>query len=285
MPKNQLCIPLLVVGLFCSTAYAQPHGKVIYESNINNTSQLFIINSDRSGKRQITNGNKDHDLPSVFRDRVVYRQIDTTNNQIASILISSINGGPVKTLIAHNKVCYPKWQPGGQWIAYENYIDSVAEIWVMDTNGHNNHRLVANGLNPCWSHNGKKVYFRRDYVIMVLDLETGKTERSTDQNPDQDMAKFPSLSPGGTYLAYTGYHKYKPGKFYVAVQELGKGKSKIIFEQCEMPAWTNDPNYLVCSYLAKGTGWQIALINVQTKKMTFLTSDNNGNTEPVWVGK
>ncbi|MCC6722418.1 MAG: PD40 domain-containing protein [Bacteroidia bacterium] len=66
-------------------------------------------------------------------------------------------------------VIQAKWSPDGKWIVFasDEGKDSKGgnnyDIWIMKSDGTNKTQLTTNGSwddNPCWSNNGKSIYFR-----------------------------------------------------------------------------------------------------------------------------
>jgi hypothetical protein len=55
----------------------------------------------------------------------------------------------------------PAWQPGGSLIAYSRAIGTAFEIWAVTTDGSSRRRLVANAIDPAWSHDGARLAFTR----------------------------------------------------------------------------------------------------------------------------
>jgi Tol biopolymer transport system component len=269
-------------------AYGQvPKGKIIFVSGQQGASNLYSINSDGAGERQITFSDKQNDLPSVFHNRIVYRQTTEKSNGIAGIMVTGINGGPVKTLIGyeeHKVVCYPKWKPDGALIAYEYYPgNNSQEIWVMDSNGNNKHKFIADARHPCWSYDNKKIFFTRNYEIYSMDLETGKQTQLTHMGSEHIPVKFPAISPGGEQLAFVAYYEKYPA---VLVVDLKGNENRKTIKNCgDTPCWTNDPKYILCECIANNKSWQIAMVNVETGEKTFITHNNTDNYFPVWVSE
>ncbi len=263
-----------------------PKGRIIFSSRVNDTSrtELYAINSDGPGERIITTlNNKDKDIPSVFHNRIVYRQAEDKKSQRASLLITGTNGGQPKPLIENKLVCNPKWSHDGKLIAYENYPGKNAnDIWVIDSNGKNNHELITDARHPCWSYDNQTMLFTRDYNIWARDLNKG-TEQKLSNHSKDTVARFPALAPDGKRYAYQAQFGSKFGIFIV---DFKNSKIQNFIDHCDDMCWTDNPKYIVCSCLKTETkNWKITMINIETGEKTYITNKRNSNYMPTWVSE
>jgi Tol biopolymer transport system component len=262
-----------------------PKGRIVFSARLNDggDTELYAINSDGSGERQITYpNNKGKDLPSGFHNRIVYRQVEDKKSQRASILITGIDGGLSQPIIENKGVCYPRWSHDGKLIAYENYPGNNAqEIWVIDSNGNNNHKLISNARHPCWSYDSETMLFTRDYQVWALDLKKGTEQKLT--NPTRDtVALFPALSPDGKLFAYEGQFGNNSGIF---IADLKTRKIQKFIPRCgDIFFWTDDPEYIACSCLPEHSkAFQIIMVNVMTGAKIPITHNGRDNYMPCWV--
>ena len=279
--------PLPILCLVCFSTFGQlPNGKIIFAASLENENkhwQLFVINSDGSSEQQLTHSNESVDLPSVFQNSIVYRQVDS-NNVTAGFLASGMNGGIARLLTSDKNVCYPKWEPGGRRIAYEYYSDNSCGIWVMDNNGDHKHLLIPDARHPAWSGDGQKMAFTRNYEIYIMDFKTGTQTQVTHLTSKDIAAKFPALSTDGNKIAFVAYYGEHPRKIGTYIIDLRNKEKQKIIEGCSMPCWTSSPKYIVCTCSRKkGESQQIAMVNVETGEKTFITNNKRMNDFPVWI--
>lgn len=250
-----------------------PKGMVVFAST-----QLYSVKGNGTGERRITTSGN-NDLPSVYHNRVVYRQ---TGPKGTSFLITGINGGQPKTLTENKGGCYPRWSRDGKLVAYEYSEDSVCGIWVVDTNGKNKHKLVSDAQHPFWCDDNKTMLFTRGYEIWSLDLVKGSERKLTNLKSKGLHAKWPALSPDGSHVAFLGFDSTRQGIF---VANLRDEKDLKFFDKCDdPPCWTNDPKFFVCSALSKEKKhWEIVMVNMETGEKVFITKNNRDNYMPVWI--
>jgi Tol biopolymer transport system component len=273
----------IALCLLCHSVFAQPpKGKVIFASKIADGDfyQLYSINSDGTGEYQLTFANKDADLPSVYKDMIVYRQTEDSKSGACDFMAIGTNGGSSHSLFADGAACYPRWKPDGTLIAFESFTkDSKQEIWVIDSNGNNKRRLIKNAWHPCWSRDNKKIAFTRDYEIWTMDLKSKAQQQLTHVKQEGILVKWPALSPDGKQLACVAFYNGKAALFII---DLLRGGDPKIIENCSGASWTNDPNYLVCSYNTKYQPSQIILLNTRTGEKTYVTNNDHPNYFPAW---
>ena|GEM_PF-6663618 len=256
-----------------------PKGQIIFSSRQNDTAfnELYVINSDGTHEKKITSVNSKYkDLPSVFRNQIVYRQYEDRQFQTASLYITNIDGHNPKAIIENKIVCYPRWKHDGSLIAYEFYSgDNPQEIWVVDSCGKNNHKLISNALHPCWSYDNKFMLFTRDNEIWMLGLKKGSEQRLTKKQ--DTVARFPAISPDGRLFAY--YAEFA-GKMGIIIADLKNNKVKKFIPNCgDVFFWTDDPKYII-------TGCEpteLYLLDVTTGAKIPVTTNNRRNFFPCWA--
>ncbi|MBI3647744.1 MAG: TolB family protein [Actinobacteria bacterium] len=131
-----------------------------------------------------------------------------TTGPSAKIMRVDLATGNVKVLLSNfHANLTPAVNPVDGRIAFSSNISGNKEIWVMDGNGANLHRLTSDSAwdtNPAWSPDGRKIAYESnrsgDFEIYRMTVATGDTARVVTL-PASHEGK-PTWQPGGNLLAF-----------------------------------------------------------------------------------
>jgi Tol biopolymer transport system component len=150
-----------------------PDGKIVYEGN---DGDIWIINRDGGGQRQLTNNSLSDVLPHVSLDG---RYIFFTSNRSGSTHVWRMNvDGSNQIQLTKREGGYPAFvTPDGKWVYFESGLHQT--LWRVSTED-GDETEVSNGKvsNPAFSPDGKFVaYFFRAasdnrLKIGVMSVET-----------------------------------------------------------------------------------------------------------------
>ena len=182
--------------------------------------ELFTMNADGSGVRQITFNEVDDDDPAWSPDgrRLVFqRDFDPLGGRTTSTTTSSrckVSGADERNLT--NNPAFdvePNWSPNGRRIAFTSVpdggTDDEAEIYTMNIDGSRLRRVTDNDTfdgQANWSPNGRKLSFQ-SYREGQLSIYTMRNDGSDQKRLTYDVpdAFGSAWSPNGRIIAHSSF--------------------------------------------------------------------------------
>jgi len=186
---------------------------------------------------------------------------------------------------------WPTWSPDGRRMVYVAEHEGNSDLYVMDSNGQNRHRLTGDPggeHQPNWSPDGRQIVFmgRQErggklYVISWDDAgEIGTPQQIT--RDDYDNA-VPIWSPDGTYIAYVSVRE---GRYEIYITEAAhptraKRFSANSWDAYTM-AWSPDGTQLALNTNARGNSEIIVLDIATGASPRNLTNHQGDDDGPAW---
>lgn len=170
-----------------------PH-KILFEAYNENNWDLFVMNADGTGKRNLTQTPDVHEMyPQASRDG--------------------------------SKICFLVDVPKDG--------DTIRSVWYMNADGTGRKLVAEKARQPCWSPDGTKIAFLKqefsrfqikDFAskgVFIYDLKTGKTT----EHPNKDLFHLYTLnwSPDGKWFVSTIHAGMGFGHAILAFEADGKG--------------------------------------------------------------
>jgi Tol biopolymer transport system component len=249
-----------------------PNGsKIVFSSWMDGNINLYIVNSDGTGEKQLTSVGVDvwAALPSWSPDgsKIAFASYRTGQAQI--YIMNS--DGSNQTLLTNAKepydnetlsFTYSAWSPDGSeilsdngWGYSGNGIEDAGGIYVFSANNGNYTQLTHNAddHNEVWSSDGSKiVFFRMDsnsnndggYICVMNSDGSGVTRLTEGTNP--------TWSPDGSKIAFTS-NKSGNGLQLYTINPDGSVETNVMISLDNAgvnltPSWSPDGKKLVFEY-------------------------------------
>jgi Tol biopolymer transport system component len=192
-------------------------------SNPTGDAEIFRMNPNGTGLRQLTFNTAEEDFPVLSPDgtRIAYRsngiQDSNPEGDYEVYVMNASDGSGQKNLTDNQYVDEPpRFSPDGQKIVYA----SAGEVYVMNaSDGSGKTNLSQNGPNvsdysPRFSPDGRQVVYTSigdseynpegDYEVYVVNAD-GSNQKNLTNTDWPIMDRSPAFSPDGQKIVYTSY--------------------------------------------------------------------------------
>lgn len=275
----------LSLGLLCSVS-AKPltTEKILFSSDRDGNSEIYMMNPDGSQQVKLTNHRADDLRPtcSPTGENILFI---SERSGMHDLYIMGADGKNVRPVFRTAGVYrgQPTWSPDGKKIAYDQRASNAGRtaVYTAKVDGTLVNRVVKiqEGEAPTWSSDGTEIaYVVREEIrwasrqIRFINLKTRQQETLL---PDEFPRMFqPTWSPVGNKIAFVWHRPEHRQQSIFIVNRDGSCLQQIIEVGANTPAWSPSGDQLVYSQVV-GNKSQIFKINLVTRRTTQLT--HNGN--------
>lgn len=254
------------------------------------TNEIYIVTETGSDRLQLTDSPHRNLGPAWSPDgsQIAFYTHEQSNDMNWLLYIMDSDGSNRQQLtfgdnIRHHQVA---WSPDGSQLAFTQDDGNSFEIWLMNPDGTNQHRIEnVNGAGPCWSHNGSKIYYNSMFPngwgddIMVMDSDGANQINIT----NDDFRNWePDLSPDGSQLAFISS---RDGNEEIYIMDSdGPNLSRLTNHDAwdSGPEWSEDGERIMFVSQRSGT-FDIYIINVDGTGFTRLTNTSSHAIQPDWL--
>jgi Tol biopolymer transport system component len=268
--------------------------KIAFNSWNGGTAAIYVVNPDGTGLTTLTPQGQDDRHPLWSPDRT---KLAFVRNTVELWVMSSDGDNRVMltSRLADGNGTF-RWSPDGSMIAFETNDEMVEceldgvpsscplpQIWTMRSDG-GNVRKVADGVDPSWAPDGRRIAFAADGEIQVANAD-GTGRRTLTNQPRG--AFLPAWSPAGGRIA-----------FVTPVQEGGSTEILVMNEDGSNvvnltsgrgsdsePLWSRDGSKIAFTTfdpVPEGTNHEVAVMNPDGGNRRILTDNPASDAAVTW---
>jgi Tol biopolymer transport system component len=267
--------------------------RIAFVSVSNDKEQIFVINADGTGRKQLSDGSANDSEPSWSPDgsKIAFTSYD---GRRAQIFVMNADGTGRKQISDGSTAdVQPAWSPDGRRIAFSSVNDhGYHQIFVMNADGTGRKPVSPESayedFHPSWSPDGSQIAFStgefaHSSLIFVMNADgTGRKRLSGASDRDFE----PSWSPDGSQIAFSSY--VAPlGVFIYVMNAEGTGRKRVSSRLTGIdgnPSWSPDGSQIAydSSDLYGSESRQIFVVNADGTERYQLTTGSNPSYYPRW---
>lgn len=188
--------------------------QIVFVSDRNSNSEIYVMNPDGSGLRRVTDtsSNEAHPVFAPSGDRIYFSSDDSGNSQIYSVNIDGSNRRRLTDNLAND--LNPVISPDGLSIAFNSDRSGSSQIWIMEADGADQTQITSSGgidASPSFAPagSGRKLAYHGSasgsFQIYTLTYTVGPYAAGLPSRispSDTSNQVFPAWSPNGTNIAF-----------------------------------------------------------------------------------
>jgi Tol biopolymer transport system component len=253
---------------------------------------IYLINSDGTGNKKLTDGN--YEVWSPSGTRIAFKNKNT--------YVINVDGTGMVEVPGVYQLDKVAWSPNEQQLVYRSYAEASSgnetsagsDLYVINLDGTNKINLTNvpyrqghgfGSFDPKWSPDGSKILFQQspsgsspaDLYVVNSD-GTGKVALT--DTTDSYWNSEQEWSPDGSKIAYRG-GQLDP---IILINPDGTGKTTLTDGTNGGPKWSPDGTQIAYSISTGGYSQDIYIINVDgTGKLNLTNNNGSANSyRPTW---
>ena len=196
-----------------------------------------------------------HPRPSPDGTRIAF---DSDRDGTRGVFVAAADGSGVRRISGSGYAAVPSWSPDGTRVAFvraEASAPKVWNVWLAQPDGSGLRRLthhrVGQAWGASWFPDGRRVAYSLETRLMVLDVQTGRTQTFASPAPGR-MVRTPAVSPDGGRIIF---QVYRQGAW---ILELATGRMRRVLDDPTAEEYTWAPDGRRVAFHSRRTGqWSV----------------------------
>ena len=263
-------------------------GEILFMSDRDGDWELYTVNGDGTGLKQITDNTVD-DWSGVYSPDGTRIAFDAKHGSAeGDIFVVNADGTGLKNLTSSFvEDAFATWSPDGKQIVFERKINDTYRLHIMNADGSGirllNEVNTGNWSIPAWSPTGNQIAFSGrmdgDSEIYILDVTDDSITQITNNEGFGDA--WPTWSPDGQKIAFVSNSDGDVELFTMNAD----GSDRKQITQNELveaePAWSRDGEHIAFTLQENGTN----SLGRSQSEIFLITSDGSETFGPIAVGE
>jgi TolB protein len=284
------CVMLVAAAIVTLEAQSGPRGEIVFQSDREGPTRLFILDLATQQQRRIgTAGNWLDEEPAWSHDgrRIAFSSTRAGGNNLDIWVMNADGSNPLRLTDHVAPEQDPAWAHDDQSLFFTAERDGRGEIyrvWLQDKRVERITNSIDRAIMPATSRDGRYLAYAAqtimNFQIHLIDLTTGARRRITSGGG----SCRPAFAPDSQEVAFVRLDR-EPSQIDAA-RESG---TRVVVRDPKLwsyyPDYSPDGRYLAFSVSPEhheGEDWDLAVMDLQTRRWSRLTSGRGNDRYPDW---
>jgi TolB protein len=284
------CVMLVAAAIVTLEAQSGPRGEIVFQSDREGPTRLFILDLGTQQQRRVgTAGNWLDEEPAWSHDgrRIAFSSTRAGGNNLDIWVMNADGSNPLRLTDHVAPEQDPAWAHDDQSLFFTAERDGRGEIyrvWLQDKRVERITNSIDRAIMPATSRDGRYLAYAAqtimNFQIHLIDLTTGARRRITSGGG----SCRPAFAPDSQEVAFVRLDR-EPSQIDAA-RESG---TRVVVRDPKLwsyyPDYSPDGRYLAFSVSPEhheGEDWDLAVMDLQTRRWSRLTSGRGNDRYPDW---